>query len=60
MKDRDCKNCRHCKGIRGFMAECGYEKILDLFDEPVAMINETTRSHARVCEFYEGKEAEGE
>jgi hypothetical protein len=42
------------------MAECGYEKILDLFDEPVTMINETTRSHARVCEFYEGKESEVE
>lgn len=61
MKGRDCKDCRHCKGIRGFMAECDAVRIGEngelLF---VIRDGETTRSHARVCEFYEGKEAEGE
>ena len=61
MTGRDCKDCRHCKGIRGFMAECQATWINE--NEELLFVirdGETTRSHARVCEFYEGKESEGE
>ena len=59
MTGRDCKDCKHCKGIRGFMAECQATWINE--NEELLFVirdGETTRSHARVCEGYEGKEAE--
>lgn len=61
MTGRDCKDCRNCQGIHGFMAKCsrtwneqkGENETWCYCEE-----KDTARSHARVCEFYEGRRDE--
>lgn len=65
MTGRDCKDCRYCEGIHGFMCRCNKHDAWDMLEikvksdtETYLKGNYTARCHARVCEFYDGKEAE--
>lgn len=53
---RDCKDCRHCQETRGFNCSCHLE-VMDWFATKIIKRN-VPRRHARVCEFYERREAE--
>ena len=60
MTGLDCKDCRNCQHIWGFMCIChrNYEQVIDGQKYKVGVSQDTARSHARVCEFYERREAE--
>ena len=56
MTGRDCKDCRHCEGIHGFMAKCQLDLVGWFVTRHIKQ--EKPRNHARACELYEEKEAE--
>lgn len=62
MTGRDCKDCKHCESVRGFMCICitGFMEMKVNTRKPnlKSFEKETARSHAKVCEFYERKEDE--
>ena len=58
MTGRDCKDCRYCDRVWGFMCTCHYVRFEEKDGKKwrVGVSQDTARSHARVCEFYERRE----
>lgn len=50
MRNKDCKDCINCDGLRGFMAICHYS--YDTEEGHVQVGQDVHRNHANKCGYY--------